>query len=176
MGGRVLLVTLLLASTVAFVVGVSLERNVEDTHTAAAEPHSGEAGEGEAAEGSEDEAAHAGEANESPARVAAESSGEEGDATVIGIDLESTPFLVLASLGSLALAAAVWARPRMMALLIGVAVAMAIFAAFDVREVAHQLDENRDGLALLAGLVAALHLTAAGVSASLARGVRTPAA
>ena len=41
---------------------------------------------------------------------------------------------------------------------------MVVFAVVDVREVFHQLDEDKDGLALLAALVAALHLAAAAVA------------
>jgi hypothetical protein len=52
-------------------------------------------------------------------------------------------------------------------LLAVVAVAMAAFAALDVRKVFHQLDEGKDGLALLAARVAALHLAAAGVALTL---------
>ena len=48
-----------------------------------------------------------------------------------------------------------------------VAVVMVVFAVVDVREVFHQLDEDKDGLALLATLVAALHLAAAGVALTL---------
>jgi hypothetical protein len=62
---------------------------------------------------------------------------------------------------SLALAAAAFARPRAVTLLALVGVAMLAFAALDVREVVHQLDEHARGLALLAGTVAALHLAAA---------------
>ena len=145
MARRTLLVGLIVASTAAFVVGVSLERNAEDTHPAAA---TGEAG-----------------GDESAAQIAAERSGEEGDETVVGIDLESAPFVVLAVLGSLVLAAAFWFRPQVVLVLVGTAAVMAAFTLFDVAEVTHQLDENREGLALLAGGVAVLHLGAAGVAA-----------
>ena len=47
---------------------------------------------------------------------------------------------------------------------------MVAFAVLDVREVVHQLDEDNGGLALLAGVVAALHLGAAAVALALARG------
>lgn len=39
------------------------------------------------------------------------------------------------------------------------------FTALDMREVFHQVDENREGLALLAGVVAVLHVPAAAVRA-----------
>ena len=49
---------------------------------------------------------------------------------------------------------------------------MVVFAALDVREVIHQLDEDNGGLALLAGVVAGLHLAAAAVALGM---WRTPA-
>lgn len=58
-----------------------------------------------------------------------------------------------------------------------VALAMAAFAALDVREVVHRVDESRTGLALLAALVAVLHLAAAVLAARAAgsaRGVQPP--
>jgi hypothetical protein len=46
---------------------------------------------------------------------------------------------------------------------------MVVFAALDVREVVHQLDESKGGLALLAGVVAVCHLAAAAVAALMGR-------
>jgi hypothetical protein len=48
------------------------------------------------------------------------------------------------------------------------------FAVLDAREVAHQIDINKNGLAVLAGLVAVLHLAAAAVAASMALRARGP--
>ena len=70
---------------------------------------------------------------------------------------------------SLALAVAVWLRPESRPLLILVAVAMVAFAVLDVREVVHQLDEDNGGLALLAGVVAGLHLGVAAMALALGR-------
>jgi len=56
---------------------------------------------------------------------------------LLGVDLEATPFVVLAA--ALALAVAVWLRPEWALLLGLIAVAMVVFAALDVREVFHQL-------------------------------------
>ena len=50
-----------------------------------------------------------------------------------------------------------------------VGLAMVAFAALDVREVIHQLDEDNEGLALLAGVVAALHLGVAAVALVIVR-------
>jgi hypothetical protein len=139
---RRLLVGLLVASTTLFVVGVSLERSSADTHTETA-THAA------SSEGDDDR----------PAEHAQ-------DATLLGVDAEAWPFVALAAATSLALAAGTWLRPRWGALLVLIAAAMLAFAALDVREVVHQLDENRTGLALLAALVAALHLNAAAIAAA----------
>jgi hypothetical protein len=83
---------------------------------------------------------------------------------VIGVTSESdveSPLLVMAAVVvSLVLAGLVWRRPDR-PLLIVIAVVAAAFAVLDAAEVAHQLDEDNTGLALLAGLVAALHAGAA---------------
>lgn len=72
--------------------------------------------------------------------------------------------MVLAAGLSLALALGVWLRPTWALLLVAVVVVMVAFAALDVREVFHQLDDDDGGLALLAGVVAVLHLAAATVA------------
>lgn len=168
-GLRVVLVTLIVLATGAFVVGVALERDAEDSHHETSEASNPESSESEAAhkETGEGESAPSGEGEVGSAHASGESSGGEGDATLLGVDLESTPLVIVVALGSLALAAAVWVRPGLDLLLVLVAVAMVAFAALDVRELVHQLDENREGLALLAAVVAALHLAAAGVAVAL---------
>jgi hypothetical protein len=62
------------------------------------------------------------------------------------------------------LALAISLRPGWLPLLLLIVVAMAFFAVLDVREVFHQLDEDKTGLAMLAALVAALQLAAAGLA------------
>ena len=47
-----------------------------------------------------------------------------------------------------------------------------VFTVFDIAEIGHQLDESRTGLAVLAGVIAAVHLAAAGTAAMAARRVR----
>jgi len=68
---------------------------------------------------------------------------------------------------SFGLAAAVWTQSRSALALAVVAIVMLLFAVLDVREVFHQVDESRTGLAVLAGVVAALHVGAAVLSALL---------
>ena len=99
--------------------------------------------------------AHAGPAGESAERHPEESGHE---------DLESTPLVVAAAAFALVVAFAVWQRPGARRLLLFVLVAMVAFAVLDVREVAHQVDEHDTGLAVLAALVAGLHLAVAAVA------------
>jgi hypothetical protein len=164
---RVVLIALLVVATAAFVVGVSIERSQGEAHAEPATTVEGEAGEpGEAGHEEGAENSEAGRAEESPGAHA----DEEGAEKFLGIDYEAVPFIVLAAAFSLALAAAVWLLPRSVPVLALVVVAMVAFTALDVREVVHQLDEDNGGLALLAGVVAALHLGVAAVALALARG------
>jgi hypothetical protein len=146
---RSLLGALVLAATVAFVVGATLERNG-----------------GEARPAHEAEAEGGGEAH---ADGDSESTGRRSELRPLGVDVEAAPFVALAAVVSLALALAAWLRPRAAALLALVAAAMLVFAALDVREVLHQVDESRTGLALLAGAVAALHAGAAAAAGRMTR-------
>ena len=158
------LVALLAASSALFAVGVTAERSEADTH--APEAAQTEA-EGEAAETHEE----AGEA-ESEAGQAEPASGETSseDERVLGIDVESTPLVVLAVPAGLALAALTATRSgRLPGFLLAVALITLAWAALDVREVLHQLDESRTGVAIVAIIVAVLHLAAAAVSGRLAQ-------
>ena len=88
--------------------------------------------------------------------------------------MESTPLIVLAVLAGLGLAAAVATRlGQLRGFLLAVAVIALAWAVLDVREAVHQLDESQTGIAVLALLVAALHLAAAAVSGRLAGQART---
>lgn len=159
---RHLLLALMLAATAAFVVGVAIERNDEDHHHGAAveaTEHTDEHGE----EGTPEHEAT--EHAEAAGHTEAKEAGEE--LRPLGIDIEATPFVVLAAVVSVLLALAAWLRPSP-ALLAVIAGVMLAFAVLDVNEVFHQLDEDRDGLALLAVLVAALHLASAAVAGLLA--------
>jgi len=154
---RRLLLALMLAATAAFVVGVAIEHN-DEHHPVAVEAaeHADEHGEEATPEHEAAEHAEGSEAHE-----------ESEELRPFGIDIEATPFIVLAAAASVLLALAAWLRPRA-ALLAVIAGVMLAFAVLDVREVFHQLDEDRDGLALLAALVATLHLASAAVAALLA--------
>jgi hypothetical protein len=150
---RATLVGLIVVATAAFAVGVTIESNSGDSHGSESAPSS------EAAESPEQHAEEGEVTGE-----AEEGDGGE-DETFLGIDLESTPFVILAAIASLALAVAAWYRPSV-GLFGLIALAMLAFAILDVREVFHQSDEANGGLAVLAGAVALLHLGASGVSAT----------
>jgi hypothetical protein len=163
---RGILVALIVAATAAFVVGVALEHGRasgdHDTTTSQAV----EGGEAHATSGEASEAhSETGGAAET-GRVAERGSAEpRGELRPLGIDVEAWPFVAIAAAASLALAAAAGANPRAVALLALVGAAMLAFAALDVREVVHQVDENDGRLALVAGTVATLHLAAAAAAA-----------
>ncbi|HEX7298888.1 MAG TPA: hypothetical protein VF257_07755 [Solirubrobacteraceae bacterium] len=188
---------LIVLATIGFVIGTSIERH-NSSHESAAQLRAEGAGSKSAGtgEGSESAATHAaeGETKESTEGAAApKESGEEAHAAEthsgtsteshkelrpLGVDIEAVPFIVLAALASLALAALGWMRPRWLLGLAAIAVAMIVFGALDVREAFHQSDENQTGLVILAAVIAALHFAAAGVAAVMARrdGPGTPAA
>jgi hypothetical protein len=84
---------------------------------------------------------------------------------VLGVDAESTPLLVLAVLAGLALSVAAASElGRRRNFLLAVVVIALAWAALDVREVMHQIDESRAGIAAVAIAVAVLHLLAGAVA------------
>ncbi|HET9010848.1 MAG TPA: hypothetical protein VFN38_03490 [Gemmatimonadaceae bacterium] len=149
---RTLLVVLIVAASALFVVAVSIERGNERAHHAEA----GEVAPESAEPASAEEEAH----------TAGADRGEE--LRPLGIDVEAWPFVAAAALTSLALAIAAWLRPRSDSLLIGVGLVMLGFAVLDIREVFHQADIHETGLAVLAAVIAALHLAAAAVAGRMA--------
>ncbi len=181
---RWLTVILLILSAAAFTTGAIVERATttesraapatadrQATATAAADGghDSGEPGATAPPSAAPPSAAATGDHGESATR--GETSGESGGAghaeTLLGVNPEAIPLVAAAVLLSLVLAAAVLGvRSRW--LLPGVAVIMVAFAALDIREITHQVNESRPGLAALAAAVALLHLLAA-ASALLAR-------
>ena len=160
---RRLLVALVVMSTGLFVLGVSIEKSSRDGEPT--RPQAGVAAEDEEGHGEERGEGGAAETGESAEASATEENERGAEETVFGVDLEATPLVALAAAGSLALAAAVAAVVAL------VAVVMVAFAALDVREVVHQLGEANTGLALVAAAVAALHLMAGTVAATM--GVRS---
>ena len=138
---RWLLGALLIAAAALFVIGVAQESGSHSEKTVSTEPaEQNESGEG---------AGHA-EATESSEKV-------------LGLNLESTPLVVVAVAISVALAVATWRTNGKLVLLIVGLFAVA-FAVLDIAELAHQVNKSATGLAVLAGVIAALHLAAAFVA------------
>jgi hypothetical protein len=152
---------LLLLSSAAFVIGVTIEKNQGHSDTGVEQTHSDEAS--ETAEQSEGE----------PAEGAEPPSEESESETIVGIDVESTPIIVLGVAVSLTLVGAVlkWPRREVYAVAAGFCLG---FALLDWRELAHQLDEDAATVATFAALALVLHLCAAAV-ATLAAARNRPA-
>jgi hypothetical protein len=161
---------LVVAATAVFVVGTSIERHESKREAAPGREASGH-GEAGSSAGGESSAQHAAEGTPGAHETHAE-------LNPLGIDIEAPGFVALAAVLSLGLVAAGWWRLRWVALLLALAAMMLVFGALDVREVFHQHDEARAGLASLAGVVAALHFAAAalaGVIAATGHGSSGPA-
>jgi Flp pilus assembly protein TadB len=168
---RTLLVGLIVAATAAFIVGTTIERNSGDKHSEKSEASK------PAAQSVEGSASHEEGGAESPgahSESAGEAAGRETrqELKPLGIDIEAAPFVALAAVTSLLLALGAWLRSRWLLLLVTIAAAMLVFAALDVREVFHQSDESKAGLAILAGFVGLLHLGAAAVAGLMGREAR----
>ena len=86
---------------------------------------------------------------------------------VLGVDVESPGPIAAAVIVSALLVITLWSRPLRIVALAALVVGVG-FAVFDTAEVANQLDENRNGFALLAGVVAAGHAAAALLSGRVA--------
>lgn len=97
----------MMLSTAAFVIGVTVEKNQRHSEPGVEETHT-------------DEGSEAHEEGE-----AAESNSEESE-TMGGIDLESTPLVVLGAAGTLALAGAVLRWPRREAFAVALAFCLGI--------------------------------------------------
>ncbi|MEY2523848.1 MAG: hypothetical protein QOJ66_2413 [Ilumatobacteraceae bacterium] len=156
---RWLVGVLLIAAATLFAIGASAERN-NDVHRDEAAVVTTTVGEGTApAEGSEAaEAAEAAGTNATADNLT--ETGESADEKVLGINLESTPLVVLAVIASLALAVATWRSNNKLLLLITAAFA-AVFAILDIAELVHQINRSKAGLAVLAAIIAIVHAGAA---------------
>ena len=168
---RWLLSSLLIAGAALFAIGVAAERNANDTHTETgnetantAEPGAeATAPTGEAAEAGGGEVAHTDETNGEGTAPTAEPVGEaaghseSSGETFLGLNLESTPLVIIAAAASVVLAVLNWRR-NLRALLFATLAFAVVFAVFDIAEVAHQIRESRAGLALLAATIALVHV------------------
>ena len=166
---QLLLLLLLMASTLAFVSGVALERRSAGeraTGTAASgDVHSASEVGGENVTGTTTDEATTGVATTGAAETtASETHPESSRASVLGVSPESLGVVSVAVVISLVLGLALWLR-RSRALLAGALVLGLLFAAFDILEAFHQADEAHSGLLAMAALVATLHLLVAAVAA-----------
>jgi hypothetical protein len=189
---RILTATLLLVSAAAFATGVALERSATTRERPAAtrEPSHAEAGTGttsavpaattaagdadagnEAAK-SATELGAAGESGQAAADTGVESraahAAEGSSESLVGVNPEST-FLVVAAVLLSALLAVLVLTIGFPLVAATIAVAMLAFAVLDIREITHQLNESRPGLAIMAAVVALLHVLAGIAAVSLAR-------
>jgi len=168
---RWLLSSLLIAGAALFAVGIAAERSASAHHTetgieAANRTETTTGQTAPAAESGGDEATHTDETTgertthtEVPGGEPAAHS-EASAETVLGIDLESNALIIVAIALSLALAVLTWLRNRRSLLLATMAFAL-VFAAFDIAEVAHQLNESRSGLAIFVAAITLVHLATA---------------
>jgi hypothetical protein len=153
---RQLLAAALVGATVLFIIGVIAERAGSDLHTSGV--NVGE---------STDVHTESGEEAGHDEGVGAATADAEPGERVLGLNLESTPLIILAVLLSLGMIAAAFYAPARPYLLIVGLIALA-FAVLDAAEVVHQSDVSRMGIALVAAGAAAGHLAAAALSARLA--------
>lgn len=139
---RWLIGALLIAAAALFAVGVAAEGGHHHENVASVE---------------------SGEHNEATEHSEATADNEQTEAsgeTVFGINLESTPFVVLAVIVSGVLAVATWRTDYKMILLV-TALFAAAFALLDVAELSHQIRESATKIALIAAVIAVLHAAAA---------------
>jgi hypothetical protein len=164
-----LIAALLVLSAALFGVGVAVE-NASGGETHASVAPSGTGGRTETGQEGSESTEH-GESN-GPGTGHPETVGQE---RVLGVSVESPATVVAAVVVSLLLAALVWAYPRP-AVLVVVAVFAASAAVFDVAEVARQFSADRNGVGLLAVLVAALHVAVLAAAVVLLRPARRSSA
>jgi hypothetical protein len=164
----VLAAALLVAATILFVVGTTIERSQArtDQHQQTNPVEQPPGGAGETTE------QHQGEATNGEANTTTEgtqehhSTGESGE-QLLGINPEGAGLTAAVAAVSLLLA-----RPRK-GLLVAVVLVGLLFATLDGREVIHQASESNAGLLVLALVTGLLHL---GVAVAAAAGLRAPRA
>lgn len=154
---RWLLGTLLIVAAALFAVGVASEG---DTHH---EPAARQEAVTTVESGEHNEATEHDEATEQALHSEQTEASESEETTILGINLESTPLVVLAVIISLALAAATWRADHKLVLL-ATALFAAAFAALDVAEFSHQIKESAATIATIAAIIAVLHAAAAFVA------------
>jgi hypothetical protein len=164
---RLITAVLLVASAAAFATGSAIEHHTASSesqmahqdqrhHSEAGRPGGNSAG-GEGAASGEGATTHA---------------AEHSPETLLGINPEATGLVVLAVALSLVLAALILTVRSPLLAAVAVPVMLA-FTALDIREVTHQLNDSRPGLAALAATVALLHLAAGAAALLTTRNTRS---
>jgi hypothetical protein len=176
---QVVVAVLLVASAALFGTAASIERGQHEDNHVLATTSSDKSGESERhsdehAEDAEAEATE--ESDEHEESVGAEETHAE-EPEILGINPETPALIALAVALSVLLAMAV-SFTRNSAVLAAVVAFCAVFAALDIREALHQLDENNTGIASAAIVLAIVH-TGAAITATLMlarqHGKRSPA-
>jgi hypothetical protein len=159
---------LLVAATILFVVGTSMERSQartgEQQEASAVDRPAGEAGEHRESEAAE------GQSNAATEGTDEHASSGESEEKLVGINPESAGLTAVVAAVSLLLAALLVVWPRR-GLLVAVVVVGLAFAALDVREGIHQANESNIGLLAIALVTGLLHL---GATLAAAAALRSP--
>jgi hypothetical protein len=150
---RLALVIAILVSAALFAIGSAIERNQGDEHPGEARAAAPAASETEGGAHSE-----SGESAETGGETHSESSEE-----IFGINPESTGLVITAIVAAVLLALAVWLLPLPIVLLAVIGFGV-VFAVLDVREVVHQVNESREGLVIVAAVLALIHALVAALA------------
>ena len=174
-----LIALLLITSAALFAVGTAIEhrqRAHHDRHGAASPATKGgetsteKTANGESS-GSGESSSKTGEAKPaesgSPAVAPGESGGETHSEKIAGVDPESWPLVGIAITVSLLLAAGVYRRGG--GWVAATVAFVTLFAAGDIRELVHQIQESRATVAIIAATLIALHLLIAAAAAAAIR-------
>lgn len=184
---RAILALLLVATAALFAVGTTIERSQRSHHSESSATKTAEiptetattsssetstessggadekaSGSSETTTGSSSEANGGADEAASGATEAAAAAETHVEASekLFGVDTESVPAMIVGIAASLGLAAAVWWRRERVWLWLTLAFGV-LFAAGDTREVIHQLNESRNGVATIAAILIAAHLVVA---------------
>lgn len=155
------LVLLLVGSACLFFVGSTIERHHRHHETAAGNPATVSGGE----TGSESGSTTSAEGT-TPAKQHTETVSGEAGAKLLGINTESLALSIVAVVASVLLAIGVWMGVWPRQVLLAVIGFGLVFAAGDVREVIHQVNESNGGLVATAAVLIVLHLLVSALAAA----------
>jgi hypothetical protein len=170
-----LVAAMLLVASALYAVGTAIEhsqRGKRHTEQKGAVPAPAKSGETSAEQKANGEGSGSTETSpESPGEATPETGGETHSEKIAGVDPESWPLVGTVIAVSLLVAFGVYRRRSgwlVAAIVLGLA-----FAAADVCELAHQLQESRTTVAMIAGASIALHLLVALGAAAARRAGQT---